>query len=62
VARIKSERKIKVKLKTDEIVKGRIGNVAADQFSVKTDRGERQIRFVEVESVKPDGCQAGWLD
>jgi hypothetical protein len=55
VARIKSERKIKVKLKTDEIVKGRIGNVAADQFSVKTDRGERQIRFVEVESVKPDG-------
>src|SRR5262245_33405366 len=63
VARIESGRKITVKLKTDEIVKGRMGNVAPDQFSVKTDHSERQIRFVEVESVKPDGLTRGekWL-
>ena len=40
-----------------------MGNVAPDQFSVKTDQSERQIRFVEVESVKPDGLTRGekWL-
>jgi small nuclear ribonucleoprotein (snRNP)-like protein len=60
VARLKVDRKVRVKLKTGEILKGRMASVAPDQFTVNlTDHASAQIvRFDDAQSVKPDGLSA----
>jgi hypothetical protein len=67
VAGLKTGRKIKVKLRSGEILKGRMGAATTDQFSLES-RGSaqgvaRSISFSEAESVKADGLTTGekWL-
>src|SRR5262245_21485916 len=59
IAKFKHGRKIKVELFSGSILKGRLGTVGPDQFTLEAANGlsssESKIRFDEVRSVKPDG-------
>jgi hypothetical protein len=61
VAKLKDGRKIKVKLNSGEILKGRLGSVSTDRFSLepssKSHGTARVIPFDEAQSVKPDGLK-----
>jgi hypothetical protein len=61
VAKLKDGRKITVKLNNGEILKGRMGSVTTDRFSLeppnKSHGTARLIPFDEVHSVKPDGLK-----
>ena len=63
VAKLKHGRKIKVELNSGERLKGRMGAVSADQFTLEpgsTAQGTaRTIRFGEARSVSPDGMTTG---
>jgi len=61
--KLKTGRKIKVALKSGESLKGRMGLVMADQFTVESGGmapvAVRVVRFDEARSVKPDGLTKG---
>jgi hypothetical protein len=61
VAKLKDGRKIKVKLNSGEILKGRMGSVTTDRFSLeppsKSHGTARAISFDEAQSVKSDGLK-----
>jgi hypothetical protein len=67
VAKLKVGRRVKVKLNTGEVLKGRMGSTVGDQFTLepvgKTQGTARVVQFNEAESVRPDGLTAGkkWL-
>lgn len=62
-AKRKPGQKIKVKLNSGEILKGRMGSVTADQFTVQPRDAAlgtaRTVPFTEAQSVKADGL-ATW--
>jgi hypothetical protein len=58
IAKFKHGRKIKVELNSGSILKGRLGTLEPDQFTLEANgltASEAEIRFDEVRSVKPDG-------
>jgi carbon monoxide dehydrogenase subunit G len=67
VAKLGPGRKIKVKLNSGEMLKGRMGSATAEQFSLeprdKAQGTARVIQFTEAQSVKPDGMRTStkWI-
>ena len=63
VARVKSGRKVDVKLSSGETLKGRMGLIAADRFTLEpsdsTKGSARVIRFSEAKTVKAAGLTNG---
>jgi hypothetical protein len=63
VSKTKVGRKVKVKLISGEILKGRMGPSTSEQFTLEsrsTAPGTtRTVQFVEAQSVKPDGLTTG---
>jgi hypothetical protein len=66
-ARVKSGRKVDVKLSSEETLKGRMGLIAADQFTLEpsdsTKGSARVIRLSEAKTVKAEGLTKGrkWI-
>lgn len=65
-ARIKQGRKIDVKLSSGEVLKGRMGLIESDQFTLEprnTPGNSRVIRFSEATTVKASGLTTGqkWM-
>jgi hypothetical protein len=63
IAKLKAGRRVTVALKSGETLKGRLGAVAADQFTLEPANPAygvaRMVRFDEARSVKPDGLTMG---
>lgn len=62
-AKLKASRKIKVELISGEVLKGRMGLVTADRFTLESGGAVpmvvRVVRYDEARSVKPDGLTRG---
>jgi hypothetical protein len=67
VAKLTLGRKIKVTLNSGETLKGRMGSVTADRFSLEprnaAQGAPRVVPFTEAQSVKPDGTRTStkWI-